>query len=73
MLRNPNSDAAPPETAHDAEPSIVAADHERAAITPRDGARHRVSALAIVRPAKPLPATNRMSGPNVVAAGAPIT
>ena len=38
--------------------------------SPRATARVIVSsALAIVRPAKPLPATNRMSGPNVVRGG----
>ena len=69
---DPHLDAAPAEAAHDPETLVIAAGHERADIALYRASCHRASARAIVRPAKPLPATNRINGPNVGAAGAPV-
>ena len=66
-LRHPHRDAAPAETPDDPEASIVTTDDERASVDHR--ASHRVSRRA----ANPLPATKRMSGPKLHAAGAPTT
>ena len=51
MFRDPYLHAAPAKTADDAEPSVVAADDERAGITRRAVVGHRPQRVAIVRPA----------------------
>src|SRR5438045_2212067 len=62
--QHPRGNPAASETAHDTERAIVGADDERAG-------RHGRAAAATARAAKPVPATNRISGPKLHAAGAP--
>ena len=66
-LGHPDLDPAPAEAADDAEASVIAADDEG------PDRAHRVTPRARLRAAKPLPATNLMSGPKLHAAGAPRT
>ena len=65
VLHDPNRDVLTPETPDDAQTSIITADDQGTGVV------HRESRRVSSRAAKPLPATKRMSGPKLHAAGAP--
>ena len=82
VLHHEHRDALATEAAHDAEPSVVGAQHQGArsvrTIRPRsrrvlvrEAPRHRRIARARRGPANAVPATKRMYGPKLHAAGAP--